>query len=290
MADRTASDPNATHELTFVALGDQEFLKEAQTVVQAAQSEGTSLRILGSLAIFAHSVHVPEAITLFHALGRVSAGTPLFTDLDLMGYAKQGRAISGVLEKLGFKPDNMVNGFFGDRRLIYYEGNGKFHVDIFLDKLEFSHDVEFGKKPGDGRLELDFPTITLTDIVLEKLQIHKIGRKDLVDLMILFLGHDVKPASNAEKEVVDAGYIAELLADDWGFWYEATQNLMKARQLMGTFVAESRMKQDQASRIEARIGALEAALHRVPKGRHWEKRAKVGTAKPWFREVEEVVR
>ena len=273
-----------------MALGDQEFLKEAQTVVQAAQSEGTSLRILGSLAIFAHSVHVPEAITLFHALGRVSAGTPLFTDLDLMGYARQGRAISAVLEKLGFKPDNMVNGFFGDRRLIYYEGSGKFHVDIFLDKLEFSHDVEFGKKPGEGRLELDFPTITLSDIVLEKLQIHQIGRKDLVDLMILFFGHDVKPAANGEKEVVDGSYIANLLADDWGFWYEATQNLKKARQLMGTFVAESRMKQDQASRIEARIGALEAALHRVPKGRHWEKRAKVGTAKPWFREVEEVVR
>jgi hypothetical protein len=50
------------------------------------------------------------------------------------------------------------------------------------------------------------------------------------------------------------------------------------------------MKRDQASRIEARIGALEAALRQVPKGRHWEKRAKVGPSKPWYREVEEVVR
>jgi len=278
------------HEPSFVALGDQEFLKEARAVIEAAQAEGTPLRILGSLAIFAHSTHVPDAISLFHALGRVSAGSPLFTDLDLMGYSRQGRAISGVFEKLGFKPDNMVNGFFGDRRLIYYEGSGKFHVDIFLDKLEFSHDVEFGKKPGEGRLELDFPTITLSDIVLEKLQIHKIGRKDLVDLMILFFGHDVKPAANGEKEAVDAGYIAGLLSDDWGFWYDACQNLLKTRQLMGTFVSEGRMKVEQASRIEARIGGLEAALRAVPKGRHWEKRAKVGTAKPWFREVEEVVR
>ena len=282
--------PSIGHEPAFVALEDQEFLREAEAVVQAAQADGTSLRILGSLAIYAHSRHTPEAISLFHALGRVSAGTPLFTDLDLMGYARQGRAISAVLEKLGFKPDNMVNGFFGDRRLIYYEGSGKFHVDIFLDKLEFSHDVEFGKKPGDGRLELDFPTISVTDIVLEKLQIHKIARKDLVDLMILFLGHDVKPMVNGEKESVDAGHIASLLSDDWGFWYEATQNLAKTRQLMGTFVAEGRMKPEQATRIEARVGALEATLHRIPKGRHWEKRAKVGTAKPWFREVEEVVR
>ena len=165
-----------------------------------------------------------------------------------------------------------------------------FHVDIFLDKLEFSHDVEFGKKPGDGRLELDSPTISLTDIVLEKLQIHKIARKDLVDLMILFFGHDVKPMANGEKEAVDAGYISGLMADDWGFWYDATQNLAKVRQLMGTFVGEGRMKPEAASRIEARVGALEAGLRAVPKGRHWEKRSKVGTAKPWYREVEEVVR
>ncbi len=278
------------HEPSFVAMTDQDFLKAAESIVRAAQSEGTSLRILGSLAIFAHSAHIPEAITLFHALGRVSAGTPLFTDLDLMGYGRQGRAISAVFEKMGFKPDNMVNGFFGDRRLIYYEGSGKFHVDIFLDKLEFSHDVEFGRKPGDGRLEIDFPTIALSDIVLEKLQIHKIARKDLVDLMILMFGHEVKPSAANEKEAVDAGYIAGLMADDWGFWYESTQNLMKVRQLMGTFVSEGRMKPETSSRIEARVGALEAALRTVPKGRHWEKRSKVGTSKPWYREVEEVVR
>ncbi len=279
-----------SHQPTFVTLSDQEFLKDAEGIVRAAQAEGTSLRILGSLAIFAHSTHVPDAISLFHALGRVSAGTPLFTDLDLMGYAKQGRAISGVFEQMGFKPDTMVNGFFGDRRLIYYEGGGKFHVDIVLDKLEFSHDVEFGKRPGEGRLELDFPTISLSDIVLEKLQIHQIARKDLVDLMILFFGHDVKPRANGEKEAVDAGYISELMADDWGFWYEATQNLAKVRQLMGTFVGEGRMPASNASRIEARVGALEASLRAVPKGRHWEKRSKVGTSKPWYREVEEVVR
>ncbi len=290
MADPNLSNATMAHQPTFVTLSDQEFLNEAEAIVRAAHAEGTSLRILGSLAIFAHSAHLPDAVSLFHALGRIRAGAPLFTDLDLMGYAKQGRAISSVFEKKGFKPDSMVNGFFGDRRLIYYEGSGKFHVDIFLDKLEFSHDVEFGKKPGDGRLELDFPTITLSDIVLEKLQIHKIARKDLVDLMILFYGHEVKPRANGEKEAVDAGYISGLLADDWGFWYEAIQNLAKTRQLMGSFVAEGHMKPDQASRIEARVGALEASLRQVPKGRHWEKRAKVGTAKPWYREVEEVVR
>src|SRR5436853_4006800 len=105
----------------------------------------------------------------------------------------------------------MINGFFGDRRLVYYEGADRFHLDIFLDKLEFSHDILFGKKPGNGRLELDFPTISLTDLVLEKLQIHRIGRKDLVDLLVLFLGYAVKPGVNGDHEVVDADTVTRRL-------------------------------------------------------------------------------
>src|SRR5438876_6642558 len=197
-----------------------------------------------------------------------------------MGYASKGRLISRVFDDLGFRPDDMINGFFGDRRLVYYEGQNRFHVDIFLDKLEFSHDVLFGKKPGNGRLDLDSPTITLTDMVLEKLQIHQIARKDLVDLIVLFLGHDVKPSADSDHEAVDAGYIAKLLADDWGFWYESTQNLEKTRQLLGQFIGEARISQEVANRIGSRIADLERTLQSVPKGRHWEKRAKSGIAEP----------
>jgi len=275
---------------TFVTFGDDEFLREARTIIDAAKTQGTVLRILGSLAIYAHSLHAPECIAFFHRVGRVREGAPLFTDLDLVGYATQGRSISKVFDDLGFKPDDMINGFFGDRRLIYYEGNNRFHVDIFLDKLEFSHDVLFGKRPGSGRLELDYPTISLTDLVLEKLQIHRIGRKDLVDLLVIFLGHDVREKANGDREAVDAGHIANLLADDWGFWYESTQNLEKTKQMLGQFIGEGQISQDLAARIVSRIAKLEGTLQSVPKGRHWEKRAKVGTAKPWFREVEEVVR
>src|SRR6266550_5296102 len=274
----------------FVSLGDEEFLREARKIVDAANAEGTALRILGSLGIYAHSLHVPEGLSFFHRVGRVREGAPLFTDLDLMGYASQARSISTVVEDLGFRPDRMIHGFFGDRRLVYYEGGDRFHLDIFLDKLEFSHDILFGKKPGNGRLELDFPTISLTDLVLEKLQIHRIGRKDLVDLLVLFLGHEVKPAADGNREAIDAGHIANLLADDWGFWYESTQNLEKTRQMLGQFIGEGRISEDLANRIGSRIADLERTLQSVPKGRHWEKRAKVGTAKPWFREVEEVVR
>ncbi len=275
---------------TYVSLTDQDFLRASVNVVEQAQQRNVFLRILGSLAIYAHSVHVPGAVEAFHRLGRVEEGKPLFTDLDLAGYAKQARFISGLFTELKFKPDDLVNGFFGDRRLIYYEGSGKFHVDVFLDKLEFSHDVEFGARPEDGRLRLDSPTITLADIVLEKLQIHLIGRKDLVDLIILFYGHDLQGSAPGSRELVDDAYLATVLGDDWGFWYESVQNLEKTRQLLESFTQAGKMDDVSSARIRSRLDALQRRLHEAPKSRKWEKRSKAGPAKPWFREVEEVVR
>src|SRR5439155_24667306 len=148
----------------FVSLGDEEFLREARKIVDAANAEGTALRMLGSLAIYAHSLHFPEGISLFHRVGRVREGAPLFTDLDLMGYASQARSISTVVEDLGFRPDRMTNGFFGDRRLVYYEGGDRFDLDIFLYKLVYRHYFLFDRTPGYGRLEMDFPAISLTDL------------------------------------------------------------------------------------------------------------------------------
>lgn len=279
-----------TEGQTYVSLSDQEFLRDAVAVIETAQQRNISLRILGSLAIYAHSVHVPEAITVFHRLGRVEEGKPLFTDLDLAGYSKQARFITGLFTGLHFKPDELVNGFFGDRRLIYYEGTGKFHVDVFLDKLEFSHDVQFGSRPEEGRLNLDFPTITLADIVLEKLQIHQIARKDLVDLIILFLGHDFRGNQPPNRELVDDTYLSEVLGDDWGFWHESLQNLEKTRQMLQSFEQNGRLDPEQAKRVRGRLTQLEERLKAAPKTRKWEKRARAGTTKPWFREVEEVVR
>jgi hypothetical protein len=80
------------------------------------------------------------------------------------------------------------------------------------------------------------------------------------------------------------------VSDDWGFWYEATQNLGKTRQLLDEFVVSDRISHELSRRAKERIAALETALQAQPKGRHWQKRAKVGAAKPWFREVEEIIR
>jgi len=271
----------------FVEMNEDEFVKEAVGIVEKAQALGVYLRILGALATYIRSLNNGHA-DLFRTLERFGVGKPLFTDLDLAGYRKQRGEITKFLRDLEFKPALQVNAMFGNKRLIYYHPQNKYHIDIFLNKLEFSHDVDFGEKPGSGRLELDYPTISPTDIVLEKLQIHEINRKDLIDLIALFIVHDVR--EQVETNVVDGGYIAKLLSDEWGFWYDATTNLGKVKSLLEELTAQGKLMTTQHQITLDRIDKLQSIITNAPKTRDWEKRAKVGTGKPWFRQVEEVVR
>lgn len=272
----------------YVKVDEGEFVRETLSIVEAAQSRKVYLRILGALAVYVHSMDKSECTNAMKDLGRFGEGKPMFTDLDLGAYGRQKGDINKVFHDLKFKPDVMVNALFGNRRLIFYHPRNLFHVDIFLDKLEFSHDVKWGEKPGAGRLEYDHPTITLEDIVLEKLQIHDINRKDLIDLIVLFMGHEVTDQNT--RDMVAGNYIASVLSEDWGFWYDATSNLGKVRSSAAEFQASGKLTQEQVARVEKGISRLLDIIEKSPKSERWKVRARVGTSKPWFRQVEEVQR
>jgi len=268
-------------------MSEDEFLKESLGIVERAQSRGVCIRILGSLAAYIRARDAGHA-DLFKSLGRFGEGMPLFTDLDLAAYGKQRPGIDKLFRELAFQPNTLVNGMFGHKRLIYYHPQGKFHVDIFINKLEYSHDVDFGEKPGEGRLEIDYPTISPADIVLEKLQIHEINRKDLIDLIVLFFVHDIE--AQFGKNAIDGTYIGKVLPREWGFWYDATTNLDKVRELLHQLEKEGKLSVSQVQIVEEKIEKLLGYVNNTPKERSWEKRAKTGTKKPWYREVEEVER
>lgn len=271
-------------EIHFVGLPEEKFLEEAISIVEKAKERGIQLRIIGALAVYIHSDHCPNCREKFKVLGRFGEGQPMFTDLDLMGYGKQNKHIKKLFEEvLKFKPDFYINRLFGSKRRIYYHPKGYYHVDIFFDKLEFSHDVNF-----KNRLELDYPTICLADLVLEKTQIHEINRKDIVDLIVLFLGHEVTDSHS--KETVDGKYIAKVLADDWGFYYDATNNLNLVKKFAEDFMKEGKLTEEEYKIVIDRVDKLLAMIEAEPKTRKWRKRAKTGTKKPWYRQVEEVVR
>jgi len=82
---------------------------------------------------------------------------------------------------------------------------------------------------------------------------------------------------------VNAAYLAELCALDWGLYYDVTQNLRRCLESLGVHGLERADEDRVRAALERLIQAVEAA----PKSRAWRWRAKVGTRRRWHEHVEE---
>jgi hypothetical protein len=149
-------------------------------------------------------------------------------------------------------------------------------VDVFLDKLQMCHTINF-----DGRWQVDSPTIPLAELVLEKAQIVKINEKDIKDLLILFLSHEL---SDGDKDTINCKLIADTLSKDWGFYYTVTVNLTKVLNLINNYGG---LDNAQRQTIMKRISNLRDEIEKHPKTISWRFRAKAGTKKKWYGDVED---
>jgi hypothetical protein len=246
----------------------------AMEIIAAAQSKGIQLRLLGAMAFRVHCpVHQDMQVSMHRVL----------TDLDFAAYYKQEKAIDKFfIKELGFEPQtaSLTPGLMLGRKIYEDAEDRRPHVDVFFDKLDMCHVVSWEK----GRLDIDKLTLCLADLMLEKLQIVHINEKDVIDLMMLLREHEIGPSDN---ETINGPYIAKLMAKDWGFYYTSTTNLNKVRSLLGDYGA---LSAEDREIISARVDQLLQQIENEPKSVGWKLRAKVGTKKQWYNDVEEVER
>jgi len=246
---------------------DQIIINKALELIAKADAKGLCLRVLGAIAF---RLHCPR---FGHILGKNRA----ITDMDLVAYSKQVNQIENLLLENGYEKRPTSIAVVAARRRIFYDKQMGFSVDVFLDKLEMCHDIDFR-----GRLEVDYPTIPLAEMLLEKLQIIQINEKDVKDVIILLREHEVGEVDN---ETVNSRYIARLLSDDWGFYYTATMNLNKIKSLLNNY---GKLVEDDKKLVEDRIDRLIKTIEEEPKSLGWKMRAKIGKKKQWYRKVEEI--
>jgi len=265
------------------------FLRESQEIVEKAKQEGIVLRILGGLSI---AIHCKEHREFAQKLGRMGTGVikgQEYSDIDYVSYRNQREKIKELFDKIGYAKRRATLSTAASERQIYYHPKGWFYVDVFFDKLLVAnHPIDF-----KGRLELDYPTIAVTDMLLEKIQMWEaFSVKDLKDCLLLLKAHEIKEKS--EKESIGTLYIAKILAQDWGFWYTATTNLKKLK----TFITEidklgteadinpKQIEKKEREDITEKIEAILERIEKEPKSFGWKMRAKIGTKKKWYNPVE----
>jgi hypothetical protein len=252
------------------------FIGEALRIVEEGRKRGIAIRVMGALACRIHSLECSE---LHKKLNRLGLDSREFTDIDFISYSRHAQDLTKLFESLGYRVNRaaFTFGWIWASRHIYDEPQGRFHVDVFFDKLKMCHTIDFRE-----RLKLDYPTVPLAELLLEKIQIVRMAEKDVKDSIVLLKAHEV---GEVDKETINAKRIAKILADDWGFWYTATSNLRTVKNLLRNYdiIAE-----EDKNAVAVKIDKIMEYIEMEPKSIGWKMRASVGARKKWYDDVEEL--
>jgi hypothetical protein len=238
--------------------------REAIELVAEAGARGMVLRLVGSTGIRLHCAPAAEALDL---LGRPAK------DIDVVCRREDRTRLRRLLEERGWQVDRDLLVAMEGRRYAFRHPSGGLDLDVFVDRMEFCHTIELRDRL--GRREV---TVPVEDLLLQKLQIVKPTVTDRMDSRALLATHRVG-AGERDGEAIDAGYLAGLLARDWGFHHTATANLAALRAAppgngSGRLVGE---------RVDTLLARIEAA----PKSVRWRARARVGERLQWWQDVDE---
>ena len=226
-----------------------------------------TLRLFGGVAFYVRA----NRPTLFGQLGRDP-----FHDLDFVGISDERTAYKQAFADLGYEIDrDMLLAGEGRRFLFRGTTEAPVEIDLFIDRLVMCHTLELRQ-----RLDFHPETLPLVDLLLQKLQIVDLTNKDTADVVALLADHDL---GDGDQDAIDVDYAARLLSDDWGFYHTATVNIPRIRE----FVDGAPIDADLRDTVNDRLARLAGILESSSKTRKWKLRAKVGTRKKWYNDVEE---
>jgi hypothetical protein len=249
-----------------------DFEKEIRRIISEAETRSVPVRIMGGAAI---RMHCPEHKNLYDQLKRAPKH-----DMDFVTYSKFRPLTKQLFTDLGYEPyiSLMLTGATGRHRQIFNDKEGNKAIDVFLDRLEMCHVIDFR-----NRLEVDSPTVPLAELLLQKLQIVQTNEKDIQDAIILLSEHSI---GKGDKEEINGDYIAKVLGGEWGFYYTVSLNLAKVREFLDKYELAKSDKQA----VTDGITKLQEVIEKQPKSLQWRLRAKVGPSTKWYNVVEEVQR
>lgn len=232
---------------------------QAVQLVEFASERGIQLRLIGGVAV---ALRCPSAS--HRALVRK------YADIDVATQTHDGKRLNAVFEEFGYHPDKSFNALQGKTRRLYHDESGENQIDVFISKFEMCHEVPLG-----ARIELEYPTLTMTDLLLTKAQVVEMNAKDILDLVAILAD---KPVTDNDQDAINGAYIARLLAKDWGLYRTISGSLRLVDEKVSEFEIDSEIQ----ARASVSITDLLARIENEPKSRKWKMRAKVGERVAWY--------
>jgi hypothetical protein len=263
-----------------------EMMVEARRIIDAGKDHDVVLRLTGGLAVRHYAIDLEFA-------------ERDYSDIDLIGLARQAGAIGELFAGLGYLENtNVTAATLGSQRQYYrdpppVESHAHMdkrahaappltgpppldHVDVFLDWMKMDHEIDFR-----GRLDINTYAIDPADLFLSKLQIQKLNEKDTHD--VITLCKDVYVDFEPHPGVLDLEHIADTCARDWGLYIDVMTNIDKVLEHLADYDLSPR----EVARISRTLELAQDMMTEHTKSLRWRLRARIGKRLRWYNEIED---
>lgn len=254
------------------AAPEADLAAEAARLSAAIDAQGVPARLIGGMAI-----RLLLGPRLHAAFEREIA------DLDFVVARGAGNDLGGLLAAAGYQPDKEFNALNGARRLLFHDTARGRQVDVFVAVFEMCHALPLAE-----RIEVRPQTLPAAELLMTKLQIVELNRKDRDDAAALLHALEVAESDSSADgaDAINAARIVSLTSQDWGLQHTFELNLGRLRDA----APELPLDPAERDRLLARVERLLAEIDRAPKSRRWKLRDRIGERKQWYEEPEEVQR
>jgi hypothetical protein len=246
----------------------EDVVAEGRRLVESATA--LNIRLLGGVGVALHD-HGPVPAALERGYG----------DLDIVAPPKSTRQTTAAMTAAGYVPNERFNALHGAQRMLFYDTLNKRQVDVFVGVFAMCHRLDLS-----GRLDEHPYSLDAADLLLTKLQIHEINRKDLVDAVRLLLTHesvDIAGGGDGRTDAMSLDRLRSVTSSDWGWFTTVTDNLRLVRA-----AASDLLEPDDARLVELRSDEIDSGLRAAPKSMRWKARSVVGRKSAWYELPEEV--
>jgi len=226
-------------------------------IIDAADQAKIPARLLGGLAVY---LTCPST--------RQAPFQRDIADIDFIVAKRRSGDFGKLLANDGYLGDHQFNSIHGETRLLFT--SELTDVDVFVGAFQQCHALDL-----ESVLQTLPTTIPLAHLLLTKLQIVEINRKDQLDALAILADHQVTRGGGPQD--IDLDVIASIAANDWGWYTTMDDNLAKLQDV----VAEA-TSGELATRLQGRLTDIRSAIHDAPKSMKWKMRDKVGRRVPWY--------
>lgn len=209
----------------------------AKSLVAAAMQKNLTLRVMSGVAVYLTC----PSIETHPALQRQ------IKDVDFVAPRTQWDALAEIFQAQGAAPrEKKPNAWLFDQAGI--------PIELRSPRFDYAD--------ASPRLALAAPTLSVTDLVLFKLQRQPFAERDIQDAIALLLDHRVTQEEAADQ--INHPYIAHLCKSNWNLFHRVYDNTVTLEKILDQYI-----EPEEAQLVWRRIELIQGDMDQQPKSLGW---------------------